>query len=58
VGEGLRITVGPWELMEDFLAALDDTFPKLASRPRTTPAGDGRGGANRQGGTNRPGGAT
>lgn len=32
VGEGLRITVGPWPLMEDFLSALDATFPELASR--------------------------
>ena len=30
VGEGLRITVGPWSMMEDLLAALDEVFPELA----------------------------
>lgn len=30
IGDGLRVTVGPWELMEDFLAALDGTFPEVA----------------------------
>lgn len=29
VGEGLRVTVGPWDLMEDFLSALDEAFPEL-----------------------------
>lgn len=28
LGEGLRVTVGPWEMMEDFLDALDRTFAK------------------------------
>ncbi|MDX1493758.1 MAG: aminotransferase class I/II-fold pyridoxal phosphate-dependent enzyme [Longimicrobiales bacterium] len=27
--EGLRVTVGPWELMDDFLASLDTAFPEL-----------------------------
>lgn len=27
--EGLRITVGPWELMEDLLSSLDTAFPEL-----------------------------
>ena len=26
LGEGLRVTVGPWEMMDDFLDALDRTF--------------------------------
>ena len=26
IGEGLRVTVGPWEMMEDFLDALDTIF--------------------------------
>jgi len=26
IGEGLRVTVGPWPMMEDFLTALDTTF--------------------------------
>ena len=26
LGEGLRVTVGPWPMMEDFLDALDRTF--------------------------------
>ena len=30
VGDGLRVTVGPWDLMEDFLSALDTAFPELA----------------------------
>ncbi|MBT8489000.1 MAG: histidinol-phosphate aminotransferase family protein [Gemmatimonadetes bacterium] len=30
LSEGLRITVAPWDLMEDFLSALDGTFPDLA----------------------------
>lgn len=28
MGEGLRVTLGPRERMEDFLQALDDTFPQ------------------------------
>ena len=32
--EGLRVTVGPWSLMEDFLAALDQTFGLTASGTR------------------------
>lgn len=30
MGEGLRVTVGPWSLMENFLHAFDDTFPEPA----------------------------
>ena len=26
LGDGLRVTVGPWEMMEDFLSTLDHTF--------------------------------
>lgn len=32
VGEGLRVTVGPWAMMEDFLSALDAAFPELTRR--------------------------
>ncbi len=35
VGEGLRVTVGPWPLMEDFLETLDRTFPETSS-PETS----------------------
>lgn len=30
VGDSLRVTVGPWTLMEAFLAAIDETFPQEA----------------------------
>ena len=28
IGEGLRVTVGPWEMMEHFLTTLDRTFER------------------------------
>lgn len=31
MGEGLRVTVGPWHLMEELLGALDETFGEAAS---------------------------
>ncbi len=36
VGDSLRVTIGPWELMERFLTALDDLFEP------PSPSGDGR----------------
>lgn len=43
VGDALRVTVGPWPLMERFLAALDDVLaahPELARNPASdAPAG-------------------
>lgn len=35
--EGLRVTVGPWDLMESFLSALDTTFPELATSSEVGP---------------------
>lgn len=36
VGEGLRVTVGPWPMMEEFLAALDAAFPEVAPAARAS----------------------
>jgi len=34
IGQGLRVTVGPWKSMEAFLCALDDTFGRAPAAPR------------------------
>ena len=35
MGEGLRVTVGPVDAVERFLAALDAAFPELPADPGT-----------------------
>jgi len=45
VGDALRVTVGPWPLMERFLAALDDVLaaqPALARDPAADPPSGGQ----------------
>lgn len=42
VGDGLRVTVGPWQMMEDLLAALDEVFPEAGRSAQSSGIDGGR----------------